>query len=108
MQHQRLDHRLLPVGQTAGHEVLGVVGEVLVLVVVVAFGGNDADHRQGLRGVARAQHRAGDFIPVDELLAHDQRVLLRGQLVSGGALRFAGDLGQADGRTLAHGLDDHG
>ena len=44
-----LDLALLGRGRPLGHEVLHVVGEVLVLVVVAGLGRDDADHRQRAR-----------------------------------------------------------
>ena len=74
--------------QAAGHEVLGVVAEILVLVVVVALGRDDADHGQGTGRIARTQHRAGDLVTGDELLA--QHVAVQGS----GGLEGAGHVGR--------------
>jgi hypothetical protein len=54
--------------QFAWADVAGVVAEILVFVVVVAAGGDDADERQRPRLIARADHRAGHFVALDELL----------------------------------------
>ena len=61
--------RLLVGRQAARALVADDVGEVLVLVVVLALGRDDAHHRQRARAVALAEHRAGHLVAVDELLA---------------------------------------
>ena len=82
LQRERWISRSSSRGQPARAQVLRVVGEVLVLVVVVAFGRDDADHRQRQRELGTvAEHRAGDLVAFDELLAQHVGIVLRGQLV---------------------------
>ncbi len=108
LRDQALNGLFLARWQTAGAVVLGAVVEVLVLVVVVALGSADADHRQRLGLCALAQHGAGGLVAINELLAQHLRVVAGGELVGAGAFLRAADLAQANGRALARGLDDHG
>ena len=55
---------------------------------------------------ALAEHRAGDLVALDELLAQHVGVVARGELDRVLHLRVAGDLGDADRRALARRLDD--
>jgi hypothetical protein len=107
-QRDALDLVLLGFGQPARAVVLHVVGEVLVLVVVGAFGRGDAHHRQRARVEPVAQHGAGHFLAFDEFLAQHVGVVLGRQRDGVLHLRIALDLGHADGRALARRLHDHG
>src|SRR4029077_11956717 len=83
--------------------VFGVVGEVFVLVVVVALRRLDADQRQRLL----AEHARGVLGTVDELLGErDVAIFLRRQLIGRRQLLYGGDLGQAERRALVRRLDD--
>ena len=105
-QHDALDLGFLGGGQATGHVVVHFVGEVLVLVVVLALGCGDAHHRQRARRRALAEHRAGDLDAVDELLAQHVGVVARGQLHGVLHLRIAEHLGDADRRAFARRFHD--
>ena len=106
LEHDVLDRLLLARGKAAGDEILGVVGEVLVVVVVVALGRDDADHRQRAGRVARPPIIS--VTALDELLAQHVGIQQRGRLDRGDDVRIALDLGHADRRAFAGRLDDHG
>ena len=108
LHHQALDLAFFRLGQAAWAVVLGVVGEILVFVVVIALRRHDADHRQRMGAGAFAQDGAGGFIALDELFAQHLGVVFRRQRIGLLALLGRGHLGQPDGRALARGLDDHG
>ena len=108
LDHDALDLGLLAHRQAAGAVVLRGVREVLVLVVVVALGRDDADHWQGPGLRSRAQHGTGGFITGDELLAQHLGVVFGGQRIGRRAFIGRHHLGHADARSLAGRLDDHG
>src|SRR5687767_8749041 len=77
LEAQRRQLRFLRRGQAAGADVLRVVGEVLVLVVVVALRRLDADERQ--RSVV--QDAGGVLRALDEFLCHHDAVVVDGERV---------------------------
>ena len=87
---------------------MGVVAEILVLVVVVAFGRHDANDRQGLCRIAFTQHGASDLIALNELFAQNFTVAL-GCLLQGlsQVLRVI-NLEHTNGRAFSGGLHNEG
>ena len=87
--------------------VLRVVGEVFVLVVVIALRRDDANQRQSLRAGTLAQYRASGLVTGNELLAQHFGVVARSQCISLSTLASSEDFGQANGRAFARWFDNH-
>src|SRR5690348_3163365 len=104
LQRFRLDRTLHRPFDPARTEVPRFVGEILVVIVVIALRRLDADERQG----AIAEDGRGQLGAGNEFLGEHQIVVLLGLAVRDRELVVidGADLGEADGRTLARGLDD--
>src|SRR6185312_9276882 len=100
----RADRALHCVGEPARAVVARVVGEILVLVVVIALRRDDADQRQR----AAADDRRGELLALDELLDEHEVVVLARCAEREGELVVVdrADARDADRRALARRLDD--
>ena len=98
--HMRLDGFFFGFWQTRWHQVLGVVGEVFVLIVVVASWCHDANHWQGSGCFALTQNGASHLIARNELFAQNIGVALRS--IFKRFEQFAGlcHFGHANGRAF--------
>src|SRR5215831_9446467 len=100
----RLDRLLGRCGQAARAVVARLVGEILVVVIVVALRRLDADQWQ----CTVVENRGGELDPGDELFDDHQRVVLRRQVVGERELVMVdrADFSDADGRAFVRRLDD--